>query len=502
MFRDGARKSLWQSEVKKYEGFLARGHRYDVVIVGAGITGISTAYRLQNQGLKCVILEASNIGFGTTGGTTAHLNDFFDTTFEETINKFGLENARLLAEAGKEAMQIFTSNVMKNTIDCDFEHKDAVLFATSEEQVEELEKIFEGAQKVGYQMAYTDSIEYPMGFQKALLIPRQAQFHPLKYIKALAEAFTNAGGTIIDNCIYESHDESDQEVLIHTSQGTVRGGHAVFATHTPPGVNLLHFTTAPYRSYAIAFTLNSEDYPNTLGYDLCNPYHYYRTHIIQGKKMIIAGGEDHKTGHSEDEGACFARLENHCRNYFDINQIQYAWSSQYFEPADGLPSIGVLPSSQGRLFVATGFRGNGMTFGTLSSTILTDLILQRPNRFAKLFDPKRFKPTAGFKSFLKENATVLKDMIGDKINMERINSLLDIEPGKAKVVRYGGQAYAVYSESNGQRHVLKSTCPHAKCEVRWNNAELSWDCPCHGSRFNVNGKMLNGPSTQGLERLE
>ncbi|MBW5343166.1 FAD-binding oxidoreductase, partial [Escherichia coli] len=175
MFRDGARKSLWQSEVKKYEGFLARGHRYDVVIVGAGITGISTAYRLQNQGLKCVILEASNIGFGTTGGTTAHLNDFFDTTFEETINKFGLENARLLAEAGKEAMQIFTSNVMKNTIDCDFEHKDAVLFATKEEQVEELEKIFEGAQKGGYQMAYTDSIEYPMGVQKELLIPRQAQ---------------------------------------------------------------------------------------------------------------------------------------------------------------------------------------------------------------------------------------------------------------------------------------------------------------------------------------
>src|SRR5690606_18963107 len=502
MFRDGARKSLWQSAVKKYEGSLGSSQRYDVVIVGAGLTGISTAYRLQDQGLKCLLIEANNIGFGTTGGTTAHLNDFFDTSFEEAINKFGLENARLFAEAGKEAMQVFAANVSLHNIDCDFQRKDAELFAIDDDQVKELAKIFEGAQKIGYEMKYTEHTQFPIPSKKALLIPGQAQFHPLKYINALAEEFLKTGGTFVENCLYESHKETGDEVLLYTSQGKIRSSHVVFATHTPPGISLLHFTTAPYRSYAIAFTLKNGDYPHTLGYDLHDPYHYYRTHIVDGKKMIIAGGEDHKTGHTDDAGACFARLENYCRNFFDIDRVHYAWSSQYFEPADGLPSIGILPSSSGRAFVATGFRGNGMTFGTLSSAILTDMIMQRPNRFAKLFDPNRFKPTAGFTTFIKENASVIKDMIGDKITMDRISSLADVEPGEAKVVRHEGAAYAIYAESSGQRHVLKSTCPHAKCEVRWNNAELSWDCPCHGSRFNVNGKMLSGPSTKGLERLE
>lgn len=232
------------------------------------------------------------------------------------------------------------------------------------------------------------------------------------------------------------------------------------------------------------------------------PYHYYRVHEIDGKKMLIAGGEDHKTGHSEDTGACFSRLENHCRKYFQVNRVEYAWSSQYFEPADGLPSIGVLPASDGRSFVATGFRGNGMTFGTLSSTIITELITEGTSRFQKLFNPKRFKPTAGFATLIRENASVLKDMIVDKIGMEHVPSFSDIGAGEAKVVRHEGHSYAVFAEQNGRLHVLKSTCPHAKCEVRWNNAELSWDCPCHGSRFDVNGGLLNGPSTNGLEPMD
>ncbi|MCT1524532.1 FAD-dependent oxidoreductase [Sphingobacterium hotanense] len=502
MFRDGARKSMWQAEIKRYQSVFSTDQNFDVVIVGGGITGISTAYRLQLNGLKCIVLEANNIGFGTTGGTTAHLNDFFDTTFKEAISKFGLENARLLAEAGKEAIHIFQANVSAHDIECDFERKNAELFAIDDKQVEELENIYDGAQQVGYDMSYIESIEFPIRFKKALSIPGQAQFHPLKYVRALADEFIKAGGSIIENCLFESYDETGGEVVIHTRLGDLKTKYAVFATHTPPGISLLHFTTAPYRSYAIGFTLKDDDYPNTLGYDLYDAYHYYRTHVLNGKKIIIAGGEDHKTGHTDDAGACFARLENYCRTYFDVDEIQYAWSSQYFEPADGLPSIGILPSSEGRVFVATGFRGNGMTFGTLSSAIITDIITLGSSKFEKLFNPKRFKPTAGFTSFVKENATVLKDLIGDKISMDRISSLAEIEAGEAKVVRYEGSSYAVYAEQSGQLHILKSTCPHAKCEVRWNNAELSWDCPCHGSRFNVNGKVLTGPSTKGLERIE
>ncbi|HMR18101.1 MAG TPA: FAD-dependent oxidoreductase, partial [Sphingobacterium sp.] len=212
--------------------------------------------------------------------------------------------------------------------------------------------------------------------------------------------------------------------------------------------------------------------------------------------------EDHKTGHAEDTGECFARLENYCRKYFDIDVVEYSWSSQYYEPADGLPSIGKLPGSKGRIYVATGFRGNGMSFGSLSSMILTDLITTGESKYAKLFNPSRFKPTAGFSSFLKENATVVHDMVVDKITMDRVKSLADIQSGEARVVKLDGESYAVYKEKDGNVHLLKSTCPHAKCEVRWNSAELSWDCPCHGSRFNINGHLLNAPATSELKRLE
>lgn len=502
MFRDGARKSMWQAEIKRYGTVFSEDLKYDVVIIGGGITGISTAHRLQLSGLNCLLLEAKNLGFGTTGGTTAHLNDFFDTTFKEAIGKFGLDNARLLADAGKEAMRVFRSNVTQHSIDCDFEEKTAELFAVDQDQVSQLEDIVEGAKEVGYQMHYTDRIDFPIPFKKAVRIPGQAQFHPIKYIRALADLFIEHGGAVVENCLCHSHEESEEGVLLRTSLGEVRAKHAFFATHTPPGISLLHFTTAPYRSYVIAFSLKGNSYPRTLGYDLYDSYHYYRTHQIDGKKMVIAGGEDHKTGHTGDAGACFSRLEDHCRQQFDVDRVEYAWSSQYYEPADGLPSIGVLPSSEGRVFVATGFRGNGMTFGTLSSAIITDLINEGSSRYEALFNPKRFRPTAGFTTFIKENATVLKDMIGDKIGMEGIRSLADIGAGEAKVIRYEGRSYAVFAEQDGELHVLRSTCPHAKCEVRWNNAELSWDCPCHGSRFNVNGQILTGPTTTGLERIE
>ncbi|RYE00313.1 MAG: FAD-dependent oxidoreductase [Sphingobacteriales bacterium] len=502
MYRDGARKSIWQDEVKKYAANFDKELLFDVAIIGGGITGVSTAHRLQAAGKKCILLEAHNIGFGTSGGTTAHINDFFDTTFKEAISKFGIENARLLKEAGRAAINMVAQQVLRHNLDCDFKIKDAHLFALDEEQEKKLADIVDGAEQVGYSMNYINKIDFPFSFKKAVQIKDQAQFHPVKYLKALCTLFTADGGQLIEDCTCISHEELAEYVRLETSIGTINAKQVIYATHTPPGVNLLHFMTAPYRSYVIAFTLRNGVYPEMLGYDLSEPYHYYRTHVVNGKKLLIAGGEDHKTGHAEDTGACFSKLENYCREHFDVDTVAYSWSSQYYEPVDGLPSIGKLPGSEGRIYVATGFRGNGMSFGSLSATILSDLILSGSSKYEKLFNPARFKPTAGFTTFVKENATVVHDIIKDKLTMEHIDSLGEISPGDAKVVRLDGSSYAAYREQNGKIHLLKSTCPHAKCEVRWNNAELSWDCPCHGSRFSVNGQLLNAPSTSGLKRVE
>ncbi|WP_265131518.1 FAD-dependent oxidoreductase [Chryseobacterium oranimense] len=502
MNRDGARKSIWQEEIKTFSSDAGFDQLFDVAIVGGGITGISTAVRLQKEGKKCIILEAANIGFGTTGGTTAHLNDFFDTTYAQAIKDFGLNNAKLLKYVGIEAKNIIKNNIREYNIDCDFERKTAYIFALDESQARQLDEMVKGSAQVGHQMILTQDIPFPIPFKKAAVVPDQGQFHPIKYIKALMQVFIDLGGVLVEQCLCESHDEQEDQVVLKTTKGEIKAARVIYATHIPPGVNVLHFMNAPYRSYAIAFSIKGDHYPKDLGYDLIDPYHYYRTQEINGEVLLIAGGEDHKTGHAEDTGECFSKLENYVREYFDVETAVYSWSSQYYEPVDGLPYIGVLPGSNGRIYTATGFRGNGMIFGTITSQILGDLILTGSSKYKELFDPGRIKPMAGFTTFVKEQASVAFDFIKDKLFVEKISSLAELKDGEAKVVKYDGSSYAVYKESNGKAHILKSVCPHAQCEVRWNSAEISWDCPCHGSRFNVNGKMLTGPTVKDLQRIE
>lgn len=501
MFRDGARKSIWQSSVKRFSTLTCKDQVFDVAIIGGGITGVSTAYRSQLAGKKCILLEANNIGFGTTGGTTAHLNDFFDTSFSEAISRFGIENAKLLATGGREAVQAVEQIIRRHDIDCDFEKKTAQLFALDEKQAKKLDDIVEGAIKVGRDIQYVPEISFPFAFTKAIEIKDQAQFHPVKYINALCQVFIDSGGIILEDCICIGHSEGEEHVSLTTSVGTITARQVIYATHTPPGIDLLHFTTAPYRSYVLAFSLRSGRYTEVLGYDLNEPYHYYRSHVADGTRLLIAGGEDHKTGHAEDTGACLSRLEQYCREHFDVENVVYSWSSQYYEPADGLPSIGKLPGSKERVFVATGYRGNGMSFGSLAAIILSDLIIKGESKYERLFQPSRFKPAAGFSNFVKENATVIHDLIKDKVTIDRISSFDEVRPGTAKVVRHEGTAYAAFREKDGKLHLVKSTCPHAMCEVRWNNAEMSWDCPCHGSRFSINGRLLNAPATMGLQKI-
>ncbi|RMZ59491.1 FAD-dependent oxidoreductase [Chryseobacterium nematophagum] len=502
MYRDGARKSIWQEEIKRYTSEADFQQLYDVVIVGGGITGISTALKLQQAGKKCILLEAANMGFGTTGGTTAHLNDFFDTTYTEAINDFGLYNAQLFAEVGKEAIEIIETNIKNFAINCDFAKKSAYLFALNKEQQKKLKDIVEGASKVGHEMKYVNEIPFPIPFEEAVIIPDQGQFHPIKYCRGLSDVFLSLGGIIQEDCLCESHDEHEDFVMVKTSKGKVKAKYLVYATHIPPGLNVLHFTNAAYRSYAIAFSLKDNHYPWELGYDLNEPYHYYRIQEINGENLLIAGGEDHKTGHEENTGECFSRLENYVRQHFNVETAYYSWSSQYYEPVDGFPYIGKLPGNNGKIFTATGFRGNGMIFGTISSQILTDLIILGKSKYEEIFSPSRIKPIAGFSNFVKEGSEVVFDFMKDKLFTEKILSLSEIESGEAKVIQYEGESYALYKETNGKVHLVKSTCPHALCEVRWNSAELSWDCPCHGSRFNINGKMLTGPTVKGLQKIE
>ncbi|MGZ3847453.1 MAG: FAD-dependent oxidoreductase, partial [Flavisolibacter sp.] len=474
MNRDGFKTSLWQDGMPDYSSKTTTNlnNKFDVLIVGGGITGITTALQLQRSGLQCIVAEAHNLCFGTTGGTTAHLNTFFDTSYDVIEKKFDEQAAALVAKAANQALELYQTNLEECNVDCGYEQKDGYLYSQDEKQTDELKAIFEASKKVGIDVAYTDRIPVPIEFQKAIVYHDQANVHPSRYVYALAKAFEDKGGVILQNCMVKEF-KGDKELQVETSQGTIQARYLIWATHIPPGVNLLHFRCAPYRSYAMAVELNNDAYPDGLAYDMYDPYHYYRTQIIDGKKFLIVGGEDHKTAHEDNTEVCFSRLESHIRKYFDVKEVSFKWSSQYFEPADGLAYIGHLPGNPDNVLVATGFGGNGMTYSHIAAITLTDLIMKGQSEYAKLFEPDRIKPIAGFANFVKENADVVKEFVGGHLSKEKLDSLADLAPGEAKIVRYEGKSLALYKDEGGELHAVSPVCPHAKCSVAWNTAEKS-----------------------------
>jgi len=317
----------------------------------------------------------------------------------------------------------------------------------------------------------------------------------------LAKAFEQSGGVLLQHSRVVSVD--DDEIIKATIKNEVyQGYNLIYATHVPPGVNLLHFRCAPYRSYALAFKLNNDDYPDALAYDLQDPYHYFRTYLDNGEKYLVVGGEDHKTGHEENTEACFSRLESYCRSKYDVAEVVNKWSSQYFEPTDGLPYIGELPGHKENMFVATGFSGNGITLGSSASIVLSNMIITgERDEYAELFDPSRIKMVAGFSNFVKESADVTGLLIGKLMPGEKLPSFSDLAHNEARVVKHSGHTIAIYKDNSGQLHALNAACTHIKCNVAWNNAEQSWDCPCHGSRFSINGEVLTAPARKDLEMI-
>ena len=503
MQRDGALTSLWQHKIPEYvtRNSTFNHDVFDVLIVGGGITGITTALQLQKAGKKCIMAEAHTIGFGTSGGTTAHLNTFMDNPYSTIEKDFGEENAQLVATAAREALELVKSNIKEYNIDCEYRELPGYLYSQDQKQTKELDEIYEASKKAGCEIRFEDNIPVPVDFIKAVVYERQAQFHPSKYIYALAKAFEKAGGVLVQGCRITGVDKKDDHLEIESFQGKIHARQLIYATHIPPGVNLLHFRCAPYRSYAMAVKLKDGKYPDGLAYDMYDPYHYYRTQESEGQKYLVAGGEDHKTAHQENTEECFRRLEAYLRKYFDIEEVSFKWSSQFFEPADGLPYIGHLPHNPDTVFVATGFGGNGMTYGHVSAIVLTDIIVKGESRYQKLFNPNRIKPVAGFESFVKESADVVAKFIGDRINKVKIKELSEIAPGEAKVVKYEGDSIALYKDEKGGLHAVNPACTHVNCIVGWNTAEQTWDCPCHGSRFSMDGEVLTAPARKDLEKI-
>lgn len=508
--RDGNNKSLWQKTASPYtpSNKADKKRKYDIIIVGGGITGIATALHLQEAGKLCLVLEAETLCFGTTGGTTAHINTLLDNDYSIISSNFGEDNARNVANAAKDAVQLIQQNIDRYAIDCDFEKTDAYLFSQNQQQTDMLTTIFDATKKAGLPIAYVKTIPIPVPMEKAAKVTGQAKFHPVRYVHGLAKAFEELGGVIIQNTRALGIDESE-ELTVQTSRGNFRAARVLYATHTPPGVNLMHLRCQPFRSYAMAVQLNSRmengQYPRGLSYDMYDPYHYYRTQQIDGKDYLIVGGYDHKTGKKSDTEASMKQLEKFIRGKFSVSRVSAQWSSQYFEPADGLPYIGHLPGHSDQVFVAGGFGGNGMTYSHVTAIVIKALLSKSiTKKYTDLFSPARIKPIAGFKNFISQNIETAQNLISRLMpgNKLQKGELKKIAPAEGKVVQINGQKVGVYKNENGTVSAVKAVCTHMGCGITFNTTERSWDCSCHGTRYNTEGDVLTAPAVQPLEKID
>jgi len=478
---------------------LAKDITTDVCVVGAGIAGLTTAYLLAEEGRSVVVLDDGAIAGGETSRTTAHLANALDDRYFELERLHGEKGARLAAESHSAAIDRIEAIVAREKIDCEFERLDGYLFVPSGESLDVLDKELAATHRAGLsdveRVARAPLESFDTG--PCLRFPRQAQFHPLKYLKALAGAIEAKGGTIFNKTHANGFKDGTPCQVMTENFAAVSASKIVVATNTP--VNdwvAIHTKQAAYRTYVIGLRVLKGSVTRALYWDTPDPYHYVRLQSAGENEVLIVGGEDHKTGQAEDDADRFGRLETWARERFTTaGDVAFRWSGQVMEPVDGLAFIGRNPGDK-NIFVVTGDSGNGMTHGTIAGILLSDLIGGRSNEWESLYDPSRVSLKAA-PEFAKENLNVVAQY-GDYATAADVEGVRAIAPGTGALIRDGLKKVAVYRDTNGTLHKCSAVCPHLGCVVGWNATESTWDCPCHGSRFDAHGKVINGPANTDL----
>jgi glycine/D-amino acid oxidase-like deaminating enzyme/nitrite reductase/ring-hydroxylating ferredoxin subunit len=500
----GRTTSVWmQTEVPQFPA-LDRDLRANVCIVGAGIAGLTSAYLLARTGRSIVVIDDGPIAGGETGRTTAHLTAALDDRYYEIEKLHGRDGARVAAASHSAAIDRVENIASLEEIDCDFERLDGYLFLGGDSKKEDLERELKASRNAGFDTQLVDRIPgVPFDSGVALRFPRQAQFHPIKYLNGLTRGILRDGGKIYCGTHAEKI-EDGEPAKVTTSDGHVITADAIIvATNTP--VNdwlIIHSKQAAYRTYVIGCRVPRGAISRGLYWDTPDPYHYVRLQDppsgMADSEILIVGGEDHKTGQADETGARFECLEQWARERFPmIESVDYRWSGQVMEPVDYMAYIGRNPGSDRHIFVATGDSGNGMTHGAIAGILLTDLVLGLKNSWAALYDPSRVKLGAA-SEFLKENVNVA-EQYKDWLTEGDVGDEKEIEPGEGAVIRRGSKKVAVYRDERGTLHERSAVCTHLYCIVDWNSTEKTWDCPCHGSRFDPFGKVINGPAISPLQ---
>ncbi len=487
-------ESLWvqTSPATAYPSLLSY-IKVDVAVIGAGIAGLTTAFLLKQAGAMVAVIEADRVCSGVTAYTTAKLTALHGLIYHKLLQRYGEERTRIYGTANLAAIDLVHTLTRQLRIDCALEETEAYTYTMDPDRVAAIEAEAQAALRVGMPVAFTEQTDLPFPVMAAVRMDKQAMFHPRRYCLALAEAIPGDASHVFE--MTRALDvEQGEPCTIQTNRGTLRAEHVVLTTHLPFLDRGGFFAkTYPERSYAIAAELNGKA-PRGMYLSIDEPKRSIRS--AEGGDFLIVGGENHKVGYDPDTRNRYAALHQWAREHFPVQSIECQWSAQDYIPVDDLPYIGRMPRATDRLLLATGFNKWGMSTGTLAGMILTDMILGRDNPWQELFNSTRMDPRHGARKFIRANLDVAKRFVRDRAG--RAQPLAILKPGEGGIVELNSRKVAAYRQPDGMLHVLSPTCPHMGCLLAWNAAEKTWDCPCHGSRFDYDGALMHGPALREL----
>jgi glycine/D-amino acid oxidase-like deaminating enzyme/nitrite reductase/ring-hydroxylating ferredoxin subunit len=472
----------------------------DVLIIGGGITGVTAAMQLLNSNKTVAVVEASTIGGVTTTASTGNLYIPVQPFYQNIVNDFDFETAKIVAYSRQFAMNYIENQVIKHDIKCQFHKRPWYAYTAIDKNCSILDKEMELFKNMDVEIDYVDSLPFDLNFNKAACMPHQARFNPLRYVHALAHYLHGQGHHLFEHTAILSIEEEKKHCVVTTTKAKIRAKKVFIATHTPIGIHLIHTYTAAYRSYVVAVTLKNKSYPEghlrNLDYSsltLC-------THATKDKPdLLLVSGSHHKTGQGEEEEH-YQFLKKFLQQSFDVEEIVYQWSAQHYHSADKLPYFGLVNSSSQHTYMATGYFADGLVYGTLAGIIIGDLLAEKQNEFFSVYRANRHKFVKSLPFLLKENFNVFYQYLQDTPLLSEDYSQL--KKGEGKIVEIKKVKYGLCRDKNNMLHKVSAVCPHMKCIVKWNKAEQTWDCPCHGSRFTQEGKFIEGPAMQDLTQFK
>ncbi|EMG35623.1 glycine/D-amino acid oxidase, deaminating [Desulfocurvibacter africanus PCS] len=492
-------RSLWVDTVEpsRYPR-MTRDNLVDTAIIGAGMAGLNLALLLLQSGQRVAVIDMREVGSGVTANTTAKITALHGQLYTDITRRFGREAAALHGEANQNAIAQYEAVIKRYSIDCDFSHAPAWTVSNREEDMAALAAEADAARQSGLPASFSRDTGLPFGVSGGVKAENQARFHPLKYLLGIARELAGREVKIFENT--RALDiRPGQPADVITDRGLLRAKHVVLATNIPFHRSSEFFLRmVQSRSYVLAYPVEPGFIPDAMYYQTRQPFRSLRLQTSGDRTWLLVGGEKHHSGHVTDTEACYARLAEWARETMGLENPVYRWSTHDQFPLDRLPYVGPVSRGQKNILAVTGFGGWGMSQSMVAAHLLRDLIYGVKNSLSRTYAVGRLKlsdlgPVAG------QNLHKVRRLVSDRLSSPKTQAK-DLEPSHGGLTKLDGSAVAAFRDEQGELHAVSRVCTHIGCVVQWNNAERSWDCPCHGSRFDIDGRVLHGPAVKDLQK--